>query len=62
MALCDGPYGFSFELKRTTPVDVDLATGSVGFAKESDGFTTATAAPAPNNCANLRLEIEIVFI
>ena len=31
-------------------------------AKESAGLTTAQAAPAPNNCANLRREIEMVFM
>jgi hypothetical protein len=29
---------------------------------ENAGLATAQAAPAPNNCANLRREIEIVFI
>ncbi|PYJ99134.1 MAG: hypothetical protein DME68_04680 [Verrucomicrobia bacterium] len=52
--------GFSFALKRTTSLTIDLGTGSV--AKENAGLTTTAAAPAPNNWANLRREIEIVFI
>src|SRR5437762_13223034 len=32
------------------------------FAKESAGLTAAQAAPAPNSCANLRREIEMLFI
>jgi hypothetical protein len=59
-AFGEGPYGFSFALKRTTLVIVDLAAGST--AKENAGLTTAQAAPAPNNCANLRREIEMVFM
>ena len=60
-AFGDGPYGFSFELKRTRPLlVVGLAAGSV--AGKIRGLTTAAAAPAVNNCANLRLEIEVVFI
>jgi hypothetical protein len=58
-AFGDGPYGFSFALNRTTTVDGDLGDS---LANESAGLTTAAAAPTPNNCANLRREIEIVFI
>jgi hypothetical protein len=51
-------------LRRTMllPAVKDVALGWVGFAKESGGLTTAAAAPAPNNCVNLRREIDRVFI
>ena len=59
-AFGEGPYGFSFELKRTTPVDVDL--GGASAAKENAGLTIATAAPTPNKWANLRREMESVLM
>src|SRR5438270_14063860 len=64
-ALVEGPYGFSFELSRTT--DAPAAGGATGevagvTARESAGRTAATAAPAPSNRANCRREIEIVFM
>src|SRR5438874_12788925 len=64
-AFVEGPYGFSFELNRTT--DAPAAGGVTGevagvTAKESAGRTAATAAPAPSKRANCRREIEIVFI
>src|SRR2546427_213464 len=59
----DGPYGFSFALRRTTtePVGAVLADGR-SVATENRGRTIAAAAPTPNKCANLRREIESVFM
>src|SRR5947207_4072060 len=60
-ALGEGPYGFSFELNRTTAEEA--ASVTIGSsAKVKAGLTMAHAAPAPNSCANLRREMENVFI
>ena len=59
-AFADGPYGFSFELKRTIEVAALRLTGS--RAKLAAGRVTAAAAPAPRSCANRRREMEIVFM
>src|SRR5438477_13148173 len=64
-AFVEGPYGFSFELSRTTEAPAaGGVTGEVAgvTARESAGRTAATAAPAPSKRANCRREIEIVFI
>src|SRR4029434_8071995 len=60
-ALGEGPYGFSFELKRTTAVAApcDGESAATVLARESAGLPTAAAALAPNNCANLRREMVI---
>jgi len=66
-AFWDGPYGFSFELNRTTPAvaegraDADAdATGSADDEREI--VTSVLAAPAPSSCANLRREMDIVIL
>src|SRR5436190_8008272 len=60
----DGPYGFSFELKRTLLVSSAVGGWVTGLvlASDSAGLTRAPAAPALNNCANLRREIVMLFI
>jgi hypothetical protein len=67
IAIGDGPYGFSFALKRTTlaavvkPAAERVATPeNKEPARAIPGLATAQAAPAPSNFANLRREIEAV--
>jgi hypothetical protein len=38
------------------------AAGAGDLARESAGFVTASAAPAPSKCANRRREIELLFM
>jgi hypothetical protein len=59
-AIGEGPYGFSFELKRTTPGrGTDAFSNEVdGLASDSSGRAARYAAPAPKSCANLRRFID----
>jgi hypothetical protein len=69
IAIGDGPYGFSFALKRTKlgafvkpAAERVTAPENNEPARAIPGLATAPAAPTPSNFANLRREIEaLVF-
>src|SRR5207244_106721 len=60
----DGPYGFSFEFKRTS---IDVATRDetdrdrISLGQAMAGRATILAAPTPNNFANRRRDSELSF-
>src|SRR5260221_6453578 len=56
MACGEGPYGFSFELRRTAP----LAARGFVAARTGNGMAAA-AAPAPRSCAKARRERAVIF-
>src|SRR5260221_14249264 len=56
MACGEGPYGFSFELRRTAP----LAARGFVAARTGNGMAAA-AAPAPRSCAKARRERAGIF-
>ena len=59
-AFGDGPYGFSFALKRTSR---SVTIGWSGcFANEIVGLTSVAAAPAPSRRAKSRREMEMLFM
>jgi len=65
IAIGDGPYGFSFALKRTMLAALRKPAADRFTTPENKeparvilGLATAQAAPAPSNFANLRREIE----
>src|SRR5258708_29196162 len=56
MACGEGPYGFSFELRRTAP----LAARGFVAARTGDG-SAAAAAPARRSCAKARRDRAVIF-
>jgi hypothetical protein len=60
----EGPYGFSFEFRRTTPAVPAglLSNRNGGAANDNDGFKAAYAAPVPNIRANPRRESGVLIV
>src|SRR2546429_6627713 len=57
-AFGEGPYGFSFELRRTAAAGTGLAEVARGAGNATLGRAMTLAAPTPTRAANWRREIE----